>query len=810
MPDKKLEILYSRLDQLTDKQLEIQSEISSIQKALEEAKNSQLSSKESVDLVLEQLEQLFSEAAEPINSGELVESTSDQETPESIEQPKENIKAWKSIDPFQTVDREVQATPQSSSNDTNSKNKSFSFSEIVDFERFIGENLLNKIGILILIIGVGIGVKYAIDNSLVSPLMRVISGYGVGIGLLVSAIRLKPKYHDFSAVLLSGAMAILYFMTFAAYDFYGLIPQLPAFALMALFTVFTVFAAIRYDRQVIAHIGLVGAYAVPFLLSSGGGSMTVFFTYIALLNLGILAVAFWRSWKPLFYSAFVITWGIFAVGVLGPKDMFFFDQMTFSTIFFLLFYGIFMAQKLVKKEKFAADDLLLILFNSFIYFGFGYFFLSEEFKSNEVLSFFTLGNALIHFAAASLIFTQRKDKKGLFRLVIGMGIAFLGIAIPVQLDANWVTLLWAIGATFLFWLSRKEEDWFYEVFSYALMVLSGLSLLDDWNSFYHIRKLDFTPILNIGFASNIVFAGLFAFMFYLIINKPYSKKKGGEAILSLRELFGFVVPAIALLVLFTSFYLEIGHYFDKLLADSKVLLGEDRRYTSNQYLRSFKFLWLFNYTLFFVGTASLINSYKFKSKNFGLICLVGILLCLLGLILCFPVLEGLRTQFLSEPRANQIYFPNNNYILIRYVCFAFVAYIVFALSKVVVDDKHLLIPRKRIWEYTVIGLMLTIASFELINITELLGYQNVHKMGLSILWGVCSLVLIGLGIFKNRKDFRIIAIVLFAFTLIKLFFYDLVELETIPKTIVFISIGILLLVISFLYNKFKDRLYNDI
>ena len=129
-----------------------------------------------------------------------------------------------------------------------------------DIEKFIGENLANKVGIIITVIGVAIGAKYAIDHDLISPLTRIILGYLVGLGLMGFAIKLKTKYENFSAVLLSGAIAILYFITFAAYSFYGLFPQLLAFLMMVCFTLFTVLSAIKYNKQIIAHLGLVGAY----------------------------------------------------------------------------------------------------------------------------------------------------------------------------------------------------------------------------------------------------------------------------------------------------------------------------------------------------------------------------------------------------------------------------------------------------------------------------------------------------------------------------------------------------------------------
>jgi uncharacterized membrane protein len=87
--------------------------------------------------------------------------------------------------------------------------------------------------------------------------------------------------------------------------------------------------------------------------------------------------------------------------------------------------------------------------------------------------------------------------------------------------------------------------------------------------------------------------------------------------------------------------------------------------------------------------------------------------------------------------------------------------------------------------------------------------EQSYKLGLSILWGIYSLFLIGFGIWKKNKPMRIGAIALFGITLIKLFFYDISHLNTIAKTIVFVSLGILLLIISFLYNKYKQLISDD-
>ena len=81
-------------------------------------------------------------------------------------------------------------------------------------EDLIGRNLINRIGILITVIGIFIGAKYAIDKNLISPTMRIILGYLMSGALASIAIYLRKKYNDYSAVLMSGAVAVFYFITY--------------------------------------------------------------------------------------------------------------------------------------------------------------------------------------------------------------------------------------------------------------------------------------------------------------------------------------------------------------------------------------------------------------------------------------------------------------------------------------------------------------------------------------------------------------------------------------------------------------------
>ena len=104
--------------------------------------------------------------------------------------------------------------------------------------------------------------------------------------------------------------------------------------------------------------------------------------------------------------------------------------------------------------------------------------------------------------------------------------------------------------------------------------------------------------------------------------------------------------------------------------------------------------------------------------------------------------------------------------------------------------------------------LIWILSSELFSWMDIMKFSQSYKLALSILWGVYALLLIVLGIWKNKKHIRIIAIVLFSVTLLKLFFYDLSHLNTISRTVVFVTLGSLLLIISFLYNKYKNIIGN--
>ncbi len=678
-----------------------------------------------------------------------------------------------------------------------------------NLEKFIGENLMNKIGIVITIIGLAIGTKYSIEHDLISPLTRIITGYAFGIALLLIGIKLRPKYKNYSAVLVSGAMATMYFITFSAYNFYELISLYVTFGLMVIFTVFTVLAALSYNLQVIAHIGLVGAYAIPFLLSNNSGNVQVLFAYMAVINGGILFISFKKYWKQLFYVAFSITWLIYLAWFIPDYSVnnHFGVALMFASIFFISFYVTFLSYKLIKNETFNKTDIILLLTNSFIYYGLGYGIIESNTKYESLLGLFTLCNAIIHFIVGYTVFKQKLADKNLFYVIIGLVLVFITTAIPVQLEGNWVTLLWAGQAATLFCIGRSKKINFYELISYPIIILAFFSLLQDWivdySPAYYETDDRIAIIFNINFLSSVLFIGACALMqFY---NNKYSNSETKYP--KITNFVNYLIPSILIFSIYYSLRMEIAQYWNQALVDSKIsYTPEGETYASfhkDYNLEKFKIIWLYNYTFIFLSGLSFLNIFKIKRKSLGY-SLIGISILAIILFLSEGIvtLGELRDSYVEQTLAS-FYKRGFSCITIRYSGIVLLALLVYSCLKLQQEfplDEKL----KQYFELFIHAIILTVLSNELITWLSINHAEVAYKTGLSILWGAYSLAMIIIGIVQKKQYLRIASMIIFAITLLKLFYYDLSNLGTLQKTIVFVSLGVLLLIISFLYNKYKN------
>ena len=661
--------------------------------------------------------------------------------------------------------------------------------KVEDPESFIGTKVISIVGISLMMLGIGYGAKYAIENNLISPTIWIIAVYILGTALLLTALKLKSKYENFSAVLLSGAMAIYYFTTYFAFAQYDLIAREVAFGMMLVFTVFTVIAALRYDNQIIAHIGFVGAYAVPFLVRGNNENVVALFSFMAIVNVGILAVAIKKYWQSLLYSAFFLTWLIFAKWFLSAynQSVDLNTAISFVSIFFIIFYATILAYKLLHAKVFDGGDISLIILNAVFAYSFGLAILSDNNSTEDFLGLFTFLNGLVHIIVNLAIKRFKGYDKNMHYLTFGLALAFITIAIPVEFNGSWLALFWLAESAVLFWIGRIQKVRFYEIFSYPLLGFAILSLISGWAEYYDILH-EFKLLLNVNFLISAMFILILSGM--LIIAKK-TKENGFNN-------YSGVLTGVLFTILYFAFFLEINSYWNAQLGINNELPQWMWINSNAPALATFRLIWLTNYTLLYLIVISWVNIKLYKNQTFAGVNLI-INACAIFLFLTF----GLYNLSLSKEFGDF-----GTQYLLRYSSIAILGGLLFSTSQYTKQPFVKISSTIGINIATHI-IFLCVLTSELFNWMHLMNTQSIYKLGLSLLWSGYGFGIIIYGIWKRAKHLRIMAFIIFGLTILKLFLYDIAHQSTISKTIVMMSMGAVLLIVSFLYNKYIPNILKE-
>lgn len=564
------------------------------------------------------------------------------------------------------------------------------------------------------------------------------------------------------------------------------------------------------DGTIYAAATTVAFYAFCFAIANGGMSLPqtwTIFTYAAVITAVLLAVSFRFLNKYIVFLAFGLTWATFGSWFVNRYTVE--EHFTLASIFAAVFFGVFyvsaLIHRLLKEDLSMIENSGLVLTNSFLFYGVGYRVLNSDESTAGFLGLFTAAHSALHLAVAVMVSRIRASAVDVVQVLTVLVLTFASIAIPVQLDGNQVTMAWSVEAAVLFWFGRARDVRLFELYSYPVMLLATGSMFFDWGAAY-FNRTDFTsefnllPFANGNFVTALVYIAAFAAIFAI------SRDKDPEARIesSFARPFGYLIVGLALLVLYNAFRLEISNYFHL----ESVAVYEAGLDVGSRAIRSvfnFNLIWQISYTLLFLAAMAFINILKVRSAVLAYvnaILAVGVLglLATVGMV----VLYDLRVSYLAGEGGYEM-------VSIRYASYAAAAVLMFGLY--LYSRDKMLSDKMPAWaslagfEAVAYSFWLVVASCELVNAMAQFGIPDAEKLGLSILWGIYALMLIVIGIAWNRKHLRVAAICLLAVTLAKLFFYDVSDLDTIPRTILFVSLGLTLLVISFLYNKYKTAIF---
>jgi uncharacterized membrane protein len=355
------------------------------------------------------------------------------------------------------------------------------------FENFVGLRLIHFIGIIALVIGLAIGVKYAIDKNLISPALRIGLAYlAAGILFLIS-YRLNKNYRLFSLILFGGSVATAYFTTYGAFAYYQFLPLFAAFGMMLLFAVVTVYYSINYNSQELAVLALVGGYGIPFLVRGNAENWVGLFSYIFIINLAVSYLTFKRHWTTLIYLSFVVTWMIFLSALYVRFEKIpFVIAMIFSVLYFVLFTVNTVAFKVVRKLQLDLADTVLILINIiFLYFAFFRLFRFDTFDDvSEMTIIFAV--ACLVAAYVQKIFAQPVLVRGLTALGLFLAIIY----VPMRFDHLTITIIWMLMAALLFVLGLWQKFKLLRLVSIVLFAATLVKLVA-------VDSLKFNPVEKI-------------------------------------------------------------------------------------------------------------------------------------------------------------------------------------------------------------------------------------------------------------------------------------------------------------------------
>jgi uncharacterized membrane protein len=356
-------------------------------------------------------------------------------------------------------------------------------SDTADLEGRIGKVWLNRIGIMAILAGVAYFIKYAFDSGWIGPGGRVAIGLVAGIAVVLWSERFRKKdYKAFSYSLKAVGIGTLYLSLWGAFQVYHLIGSGPAFLAMIVVTAATIVLAITQDAEILASYALVGGFSTPLLISTGQNHEIVLFSYIAVLNLGMLAAAAFKPWRRLMWGSALGTVILYA----GWYDRFYsIDQRPLTVFFVALFAAIFAAIPLVtplERSRWHSGHsitvMLLPLANAA-----GLFLALFAMYENEkaTLTWYALALAAVYLGLSNVFARRTGADEDVVKLVnlihIAIAIAFITIAIPLKLDAHWITIGWLVESAVLLAIAVRTQTDFLRYFAGATLALGVARLL---------------------------------------------------------------------------------------------------------------------------------------------------------------------------------------------------------------------------------------------------------------------------------------------------------------------------------------------
>jgi uncharacterized membrane protein len=371
----------------------------------------------------------------------------------------------------------------------------------------VGGNTVVRVGVVVLFFGVAFLLKYAYDHTHIPIQVRLI---GVALGamvLLAIGWRLRARRTGYALALQGAGIGVLYLTVFASFRLFGLLPSTASLVLLFLIAALSAALAVLQGSQSLAILGASGGFLAPVLTSTGGGSHVMLFSYYALLNAGILAIAWYKAWRPLNLVGFAFTFGIGTLwGAQYYRPELFASTQPFLALFFAMYLAIpvlFAQREAGRGERYL--DSALVFGVPVIAFGLQ-LRLVRDFEYGGAFSAVAL--SLVYLLLARTLYGREGERlRMLVEGFLALGVVFATLAIPLALDGRWTAAAWALEGAALVWVGVRQQRRAARAFGLLLQLGAGLAFLSAMN--HAAERLPIFNSLYLG-CLFVALAGLFS------------------------------------------------------------------------------------------------------------------------------------------------------------------------------------------------------------------------------------------------------------------------------------------------------------
>ena len=631
-----------------------------------------------------------------------------------------------------------------------------------NWEWLVGGNWLARIGIVALILGVAFFISLAIDRGWLGEIERVALGVAGGLALIAAGEYWRKRYAAWAQTVAGGGLAILYLSVYGAFALYELISPLAAFGSFSLITIAGAVLSLRQEAVAIAVIAILSGFATPLLLQEKLPDQRLLLAYVLVLDVGVLALASFRTWRWFTLLALIGSLVLFAFWQeeLDPSTGL---ALAGISAIFLIFVGATVAFNLLRKQAGRVFDLVLITLNAAAYYGFSYWLITDA--GWTWMGAFTVAVAAFHVLLAVACRLRGAEQFNLSVFSAGLATVFAVIAVPIALGGPWISVAWGVEGLVLVWMSfparMRELRWF----GYVMFVVSAVWLLASDTP--DALDRDLTPFFNeymISFVAAIILPALAGWLLHLRRNDLDPREQAAIPVFALRSA---IFAAVLIPTQVEGIWIAVGWMAESLF-----------------------FLWL----------SFVVRMREMRLFAYGLLAATVIRLLAwdtfgVDLETFRPVINwrflgftaGVATLYsaawLEHRRSSEMPFQVSD--IERRAAFPSL----LGLANLAT-----------LWLLS--AEIIASADSSLFDLSPDVS-DNVASLGLSLLWALYAAALITLGIARRWRWVRLAGLALLAAPVVKLFAFDSRLLEQEYRVIAFLALGLLLVAGGLLYQRYS-------